>query len=369
MKNFYFILFLILFTTNKIQAQNDSIYFWKSGNLISKQSIQPSKLDSITFKRPVPITKPILTTVNPSSISFNSAVSGGNISSTGGANVTARGICWSSTNSNPTIALSTKTINGSGSGVFTSNITNLSPNTVYYIRAYATNRVGTSYGNQITFTTPYTYPPGTVTCGSVGNTAIVNVINGTTGKIWMDRNLGATRAAEEPTDVNSYGDLYQWGRRADGHQCRNSNTTTTLSSTDVPSHGLFITPTGTTKNWRSPQNKNLWQGVNGINNPCPGGYRLPTKAEFNEERLSWGNYANNHSYIGAFNSPLKLPLTERRSDRGEYTTPTPNNLTNSRYWTSTAGNNSAQALYIGTGSSTFTLMSNASGISVRCIKD
>ena len=57
----------------------------------------------------------------------------------------------------------------------------------------------------------------------------------------MDRNLGATQAATSSTDVDAYGDLYQWGRFSDGHQCRTSATNPTLSSTDQPAHGDFIT--------------------------------------------------------------------------------------------------------------------------------
>ena len=119
------------------------------------------------------------------------------------------------------------------------------------------------------------YPANSVFCAA-GATAIVDVTNPTTGKIWMDRNLGATQVATTTTDQASYGDLYQWGRRADGHQCRTSPTTVTLSSVDQPAHGDFILAPNAPYDWRSPQNANLWQGVNGVNNPCPSGYRLPT---------------------------------------------------------------------------------------------
>ncbi len=114
-----------------------------------------------------------------------------------------------------------------------------------------------------------------VFCAS-GPTVIVDVTNPATGRIWMDRNLGATQVATSSTDTNSYGDLYQWGRRSDGHQCRTSPTTSTLSSIDQPAHGSFIVAPNSPYDWRSPQNNNLWQGVNGINNPCPSGYRFPT---------------------------------------------------------------------------------------------
>jgi hypothetical protein len=95
---------------------------------------------------------PSLGTTAVSGITYNSAISGGNITNDGGAAVTARGVCWS-TSANPTVTLSTKTLDGIGSGPFSSSITGLVAGTTYYVRAYATNSVGTSYGNQVVFTT------------------------------------------------------------------------------------------------------------------------------------------------------------------------------------------------------------------------
>ena len=94
---------------------------------------------------------PVLTTTSASSLTSTTAASGGNISSDGGAAVTARGVCWS-TSINPTITNSL-TIDGAGTGTFTSSITLLSGSTTYYARAYATNSVGTAYGNEISFST------------------------------------------------------------------------------------------------------------------------------------------------------------------------------------------------------------------------
>jgi uncharacterized protein (TIGR02145 family) len=92
-----------------------------------------------------------ITTTTVSIITAISATSGGTITDDGGAAVTARGVCWRTT-SGPTIADS-KTSNGTGTGTFTSNLTSLTANTIYYVRAYATNSVGTSYGNEVSFTT------------------------------------------------------------------------------------------------------------------------------------------------------------------------------------------------------------------------
>jgi uncharacterized protein (TIGR02145 family) len=86
------------------------------------------------------------------SISGTNASSGGDIFNTGGSAITERGVCWS-TNPNPNINLSTKTKDGPGSGSFTSNIYDLSIGNTYYVKAYATNSVGTAYGNTLSFTT------------------------------------------------------------------------------------------------------------------------------------------------------------------------------------------------------------------------
>lgn len=99
----------------------------------------------------VTLVAPTLTTTSASLITQTTMQGGGSISSDGGASVTVRGICWATT-ANPTIANS-KTTDGTGTGSFTSSLTGLTANTVYYVKAYATNSVGTGYGSEITFTT------------------------------------------------------------------------------------------------------------------------------------------------------------------------------------------------------------------------
>jgi len=207
---------------------------------------------------------------------------------------------------------------------------------------------------------PPSYPSGSVFCAS-GATAIVDVTNPTTGRIWMDRNLGATQVATSSTDVDSYGDLYQWGRRSDGHQCRTSATTATLSSIDQPA-GNFILAPSAPYDWRSPQNSNLWQGANGTNNPCPSGYRLPTDTELDTERLSWSV----NTSVGAFASALKLPM-------GGYRNISSGSLTLvgtwGGYWSSTVS--STNSLYLDFNGSNVNMYLNyrANGLAVRCLKD
>jgi uncharacterized protein (TIGR02145 family) len=205
------------------------------------------------------------------------------------------------------------------------------------------------------------YPANSVFCAS-GPTAIVDVTNPTTGKIWMDRNLGATQPATSSTDAASYGDLYQWGRRSDGHQCRTSATTATLSSIDQPTNGNFILAPNTTYDWRSPQNANLWQGVNGVNNPCPNGYRIPTETESNAERISWGQ----NTSAGAFASPLKLPMAgyRNRSDGSIYAVGT-----FGYYWSSTVSGANSRYLYFITSNASMVDNYRALGLTVRCVKN
>ncbi|MEI7982261.1 MAG: hypothetical protein WCI71_11460, partial [Bacteroidota bacterium] len=109
--------------------------------------------------------KPTVTTTAVTSITQTTAVSGGNVTSDGGQTVTARGVCWSQT-INPTIAGS-HTSDGTGTGVFTSNLTGLTANKLYYVRAYATNGAGTSYGIQLSFTTLPNIP--TVTTSAISS--------------------------------------------------------------------------------------------------------------------------------------------------------------------------------------------------------
>ena len=96
-------------------------------------------------------TLPTVTTNVVSGISTTSATCGGNVTSDGEASVTTRGVCWS-TSQNPTVSNS-HTTDGSGLGNFSSSITGLTANTTYYVRAYATNSVGTAYGAEVSFTT------------------------------------------------------------------------------------------------------------------------------------------------------------------------------------------------------------------------
>jgi uncharacterized protein (TIGR02145 family) len=195
------------------------------------------------------------------------------------------------------------------------------------------------------------------------DTEIVEVTNPETGRTWMDRNLGASRAATSSDDAEAYGDLYQWGRAADGHEKRTSGTTSDLSNSDKPGHGDFITINSELRDWRSPQNNNLWQDVSGTNNPCPAGYRLPTYDEWAAERNTWISL----DAAGAFASPLKLPVAGLRYFSS-------GNLYDADlyglYWSSsTAFVTDSHFLFIKSSETLLSSFYRAYGFSVRCIKD
>lgn len=243
----------------------------------------------------------------------------------------------------------TSTINGDDAG-------NLYIDTVS-IMAYD----GRVNGRSVRCIKQTSFPENTVSCSS-NPTLVVDVTNPSTGKTWMDRNLGASQVAQSSTDALAYGDLYQWGRRADGHQCRYSPASGDISTTAQPANGDFILPGNTPYNWLSNANDDLWMGVNAINNPCPTGYRLPTVVELNQEKSSWTT--NNAS--GAISSSLHFALA---GSRDVYTGAFSNLGGVGYYWSSDVNGVDAQALSIGASNADITFVQRGVGMSVRCIKD
>ncbi|MEI7525203.1 MAG: hypothetical protein WCJ95_12775, partial [Mariniphaga sp.] len=255
------------------------------------------KADGITLRciqgTPSP-NLPTVTTTPASNINQITATSGGNVTSDGGASVTSRGVCWS-ISSNPTTANS-HTTDGSGTGSFVSNLTGLTPNTLYYVRAYATNSVGTAYGNEVTFTTLAWSCGSSFTINHVaGNVApvtktvtygTVTNIPGETSKCWITSNLGADHQATSKDDATEASAGWYWQfNRKQGY--KHDGTTRTPNTT-----------------WITNINENLdWQVGN---DPCTielgTGWRIPTYTEWYNVDAS-GGWTN---WNGPWNSDLKL---------------------------------------------------------------
>jgi uncharacterized protein (TIGR02145 family) len=206
-------------------------------------------------------------------------------------------------------------------------------------------------------TKPWTY--GTVTTA--------------TGRVWLDRNLGATRVATSSTDAAAYGDYYQWGRPEDGHQAQyriNNNSsgfTNTRSATAVPATDLWIEPTDGSNDWLSTPDNTLWTGANPATNPCPAGFRIPTESEWNAEKA----FFSPQNIAGGFASPLKLTMPGMLtsfSSSGAYFTA---KNAHGQYLTQTAASN-GRATYFGINGSGLWWDSNywkSHGMSVRCIQN
>ncbi len=206
------------------------------------------------------------------------------------------------------------------------------------------------------------------------------VTNATTGKTWLNNNLGARYAdsddgnfdpkqqATSPTDFLAYGSLFQWGRKADGHELiiRGGMSMPKYSSTsiksNVPTNNLFITSTSNPFDWRINQNTSLWLGSSAINNVCPVGYRVPNLGEFNAEAASWTSL----NTLGAFGSNEAWTANGLRNY---------NNASlawgsaTGYYWTSNVSGTWSTFGYFSSASAGSNSSSRAYGMAVRCIKN
>jgi hypothetical protein len=267
-------------------------YYVKAYAINSIGTAYGSELTFITMS----LAMPTVTTTPASDITQTTATSGGNVTSDGGATVTVRGVCWS-TSSNPTTSGSHST-DGGGTGSFTSYLTGLTANTPYYIRAYATNSIGTAYGNELTFTTQGagftcgtsmtinhitgTVAPvdKTVTYGTVAN------IPGETSKCWITSNLGSDHQATAVDDATeASAGLYWQFNRKQGY--KHDGTTRTPNT-------AWISSISENSDWIP------------ANDPCTlelgSGWRIPTNGEWTNVKAG-GNWTN---WNGPWNSALKM---------------------------------------------------------------
>jgi len=195
-----------------------------------------------------------LTTNKVQEITFNSATSGGTFETTSSLPINAKGVCWSTTN-NPTIN-DNKTNEGTGSEAFTSQLTGLNSGTTYYVRAYAINAKGSSYGNEVVFNT-------------IGYGQNITDIEGNTYKtvtigsqIWMAENL-KTSKYNDGTIIPNITDNTQWENNTTGAWSFYNN--------DDANNAKY----GKLYNWYAVSST-----TNGNKNVCPTGWHVPTDAEW-----------------------------------------------------------------------------------------
>lgn len=208
--------------------------------------------------------QPVVTTTPVSAIATKSARSGGEVTSDGGSAVTTRGVCWS-TSPNPVNDGDNQVYAGPGTGSFTCSITDLEPNKTYYLRAFATNIVGTAFGNEVTFTTTIQvtdFDDNTYNTVKIGD------------QLWFQENLKATHYRNGDA-IPNVTDLSTWSNLTSGAYCNYDN--------DASNGDLY----GRLYNaYATVDNRNL----------CPAGWRIPTEYDW----IVLENYliTNGYNYDG-----------------------------------------------------------------------
>jgi uncharacterized protein (TIGR02145 family) len=289
---------------------------------------------------------PVLTTSDIRNVREATAISGGAITSDCGSMVTTRGVCWDK-GTTPTIN-NNKTVDGEDLGAFTSNITGLIPNTIYYLRAYATNSHGTGYGNTLTFTTLQAIKDFD---GNEYHTITIN------NKLWMVENLKVTHY-RNGDPIPNITDINEWFW-ASGAYCDYNN-----NPTNSATYGRLYN----------------FYAVSDSRNICPAGWHVANNAELND-LISYFGFQNSTGgklketgtvhwqspNTGATNKIgfTALPGGKRSSEYAELGT-------NGWWWTSTIGDAfSARYFMMSSGDD---YLSNGyfdrhAGFSVRCVKD
>jgi uncharacterized protein (TIGR02145 family) len=196
-------------------------------------------------------TTPSITTKDVYSVTQISARSGGNITADGGKSVTERGVCWSLT-PNPTTESNSKTSDGTGKAEFTSVIEGLSAGKTYYLRAYATNQIGTTYGNEVSFTTSTDGTSLTDIDGNVYNTVIIG------SQTWMKEDL-QTSKLRDGTNIPLVTDNGTWSGMTTPGSCLYDNNVESKNK----GYGFLY-------NWYSIAGGNL----------CPVDWHVPSDSEW-----------------------------------------------------------------------------------------
>ncbi|MDC0430120.1 fibrobacter succinogenes major paralogous domain-containing protein [Candidatus Thioglobus sp.] len=186
-----------------------------------------------------------------------------------------------------------------------------------------------------------------------------------TGRVWLDRNLGATQVATSSTDAASYGDYYQWGRAADGHESGTSTTTAIRATTITPGTNTFITSASdwTTADSTGSSRASAWINA-GTNDICPAGFSVPTKAELEADTIN-ATTTNITNSATAFSSFLKIPVAGTRNRMNGALL---NDDTTAYLWSRSADGTFGRSLNVSSGTADFYSNFRAFGFSVRCIK-
>jgi uncharacterized protein (TIGR02145 family) len=192
-----------------------------------------------------------------------------------------------------------------------------------------------------------------------------------TGRVWLDRNLGATQVATSSNDTDAYGDLYQWGRAKDGHESIVGTATTIAIATNLNpvNNGAFILTNAQPNDWvAGVDNDGALRTVawadGGVNDICPAGFSVPTKAELKEDIIDAGIT----SVATAFSSPLKLPAAGYRNRATNDNGTIHNSGSGIFLWSRSVDGSQASYLSVINSIVNSNNQDRTYGFSVRCIK-
>lgn len=300
---------------------------------------------------------PILSTSNVTSINTTSANCGGIVSNDGGSPVTARGVCWG-VNPNPTIA-DTKTSDGSGLGTFTSSITGLVDNSAYFVRAYATNNVGTGYGPSvllstvpgITFNSNLQYNTMTDIDGNIYKTIEIG------NQVWMAENLKVSRYRNGDS-IPIVVDSSKWVGLSSGASCHYNQ-----NLGYMPVYGKLYN----------------WHVTEDIRKIAPDGWHIPTEGEW-EILINYLSNMQGNKLREKGSKHWKSPNTSASNESGFTALPAGfryrnlgfDDLSFSANWWSASGNGTYATMFT-LGYNQESMIKNLeykiNGYAIRCVKD
>jgi len=338
-------------------AFSRSLIFWNDGMSLGNNYRRYGF--SVRCVKGVDLMPPTVTTISPiTEITQTTAKGGGNVTNDGGDLVNARGLCWS-TSPSPTINNS-KTSDGTGTGSFNSYLTGLTAGTLYYVRAYATNLIGTAYGEEVSFRAANV--TGNFT-DSRDNKTYSWVKIGT--QTWMAENLAFLPSVSPSADGSVTSAFYY----VYGYQ--GSSVNEAIISENYKQYGVLY-------NWTAAMNGESASSLvpSGVQGSCPAGWHLPSDAEWTmmtdylgssagmkiKATIGWSS--GNGENISGFNALPGGRTLESGSFYGLYNY--------AYFWSSSLGGSSdanCRSLDHGNDRVDGGFVSRSFGFSVRCLKD